>query len=448
MTSTLTRRTLLGGAAALAAMAALSACSPGATRSSPFPGTAADVYTGPPITLRFWNGLTGSDGNLMGEMMQKFESEVGNIRVEMYRMPWHIFYQKFPAASVSGLAPDIGLMQSFQVATNAARGVLAPLDDVVDTLGLRSSEFEPRVWEAGTFDGARYGIPLDIWPDSLFYNKRVLADAGLDPESPPQDEDSYLSALDAMASNGVQGHWLPAIDPQGVGRGFDSLQWQFGGELYSEDGTEPRFDSDAGLKALQWQVSLIEQGFSPSDVGGGDATAAFKNDLNAFIWGGPGAYINDLNSVETLDWGVAPLPRIGERAAQFTGSHNLFLANQQNWNDDRITASVQLLKWISDNSILWAGAGLVPARLDVQATPEFQELGPQRAISSGLGAVRLYPPIPGIFDVQSQTLYQAASDAILRRTTPQAALADAANQARGLLRENSMKYAGRNGAAA
>lgn len=438
----LSRRGFLSGAAAFGAIAALSACGTGgAARSGAFPGLQSDAYTGPPITLRFWNGLGGSDGELMNDMCRQFGEETGNIRVEMYRMPWSVFYQKFPAASVSGLAPDIGLMQSFQVATNAARGVLAPLDDVMDRIGLRADQFERPVWEAGAYQGARYGIPLDIWPDSLFYNKRVLEQAGLDPESPPQDNESYLSALDAMASKDIRGHWLPAIDPQGVGRGFDSLQWQFGGELYSDDGTEPRFDSDAGRKALDWQVNLVKQGFSPKNVGGGDATTAFKNDLNAFIWGGPGAYVNDLSSVDTLDWGVAPLPNIGGRAAAFTGSHNLFLANQQNWDDDRITASVQFLKWISDHSILWAGAGLVPARIDVQESAEFQALGPQRAIASGLDAVRLYPPIPGIFDVQTATVYQAASDAILLRATPQAALSDAAGQASGLLLENSTKYA-------
>jgi len=436
------RRTLLrlGGVAAVGATAAVTGCTRLHTGDD-LPDVAGD-YDGPPLTLRFWNGLTGGDGPVMRKLLAEFTEQHPNIRIDMYALPWTNFYQKFPAAVASGLAPDLGLMHNFQVATNAVRGVLSPVDSIMAELGLTEADYPPTVWNSGIVAGQRYSIPLDVWPDSLFYNRRVLADAGLDPDDPPQTGDAYLAALDTLAGHGIQGHWLPAVDPQGVGRGFDSLLWQHGGTHYDEAGAEPLFDSDAGRAALSWQRTLIDNGFSPRDTSGSDANVAFKNDRNAFLWGGPGALINDLGKVDGLDWAAAPLPRIGDRPAAFCGSHQFVITRRRRFDADRVRALVTFLGWITANSLDWAAAGPIPARRPVLDDPAFAELAPQASIARGIDAIRFYPLIPGIAEVQTTILYPAIGDALLGNLTVPDALATAARQARFLLEENLTKYRG------
>lgn len=433
-----TRRAFLGGA--LLAAGAVGACAGPDLSPVDLPAV-DDGYDGPPVRLSFWNGLTGGDGAIMRDLLVEFTRAHPSITVDMFAMPWPSFYQKFPSAVVSGLAPDLGLMQNFHVATNAARGVIVPLDEVADRLGLTEGDFAETVWRSGIVGGSRYSIPLDVWPGSLFYNRRVLADAGLDPDDPPRERASYEHTLDVLAEQGVAGHWLPAIDPQGVGRGFDSLQWQMGGELYDEEGSRALFNGEEGLAALAWQRDRIRLGHSARNVSGGDANVAFKNDLTAFIWGGPGALINDLGSVPDLDWGVVPLPTIGDRPASFSGSHQFVIMRQRTFDPDRLAATYTFLSWISDNSIGWAGAGPVPARQDVVASPEFEALTAQASVARALPDVRFYPLIPGIFDVQSTILYPAISDVLLGNAEPKEALDAAAEQAGHLLTENRQKYA-------
>lgn len=437
------RRAFLGIGAAVAAGAALASCAPpeDVDVAMPVPDS-GDDYDGPPVTLKFWNGLTGGDGALMRDLLLEFRDVHPPITVEMFAMPWSSFYQKFPTAVASGLAPDLGLMQNFHVATNAARGVIMPLDEVADRLELTEDDFAATVWRSGIFAGERYSIPLDVWPDSLFYNRRVLADAGLDPDDPPRDRDTYESALATLKDRGIAGHWLPAVDPQGVGRGFDSLQWQMGGELYDDEGTRALFNGPESVEALSWQRDLILNGYSKRDVGGGDANVAFKNDLNAFLWGGPGALINDLGAVESLDWGVVPLPTIGDRPASFSGSHQFVIMRQREFNPDRIAAAFTFLSWISANSLAWAEAGPIPARRDVVSSLEFEALEAQSSVAQALPDVRFYPLIPGIFEVQSTILYPAISDVLLLQANPQEALDEAARRADHLLEENRQKYAG------
>ncbi|MFT4011375.1 MAG: ABC transporter substrate-binding protein [Nocardioidaceae bacterium] len=434
------RRSFLGLGAALVAGGALAGCSTPDLSEADLPLPASIGYDGPALTLRFWNGLTGGDGAIMRQLLLDFHAEHPAITIEMFAMPWPSFYQKFPAAVVSGLAPDLGLMQSFHVATNAVRGVIVPLDEVADRLALSESDFAATVWRSGVVGGKRYSIPLDVWPDSLFYNRRVLADAGLDPDDPPRDRVAYENTLETLATAGIAGHWLPAVDPQGVGRGFDSLQWQMGGELYDAEGSTALFNGEAGIEALQWQRSLIDQGWSKRDVNGADANTAFKNDLNAFLWGGPGALINDLGAVEDLDWGVVPLPQIGTQKASFSGSHQFIVMRQREYEENRLAAILTFLSWIGENSIGWAGAGPIPARLDVVSSPEFSELTAQSSIAQALPDVRFYPLVPGIFDVQSTILYPAISDVLLGRAEPAVALDAAAERAQFLLTENRQKY--------
>ncbi|GAA5015794.1 ABC transporter substrate-binding protein [Actinopolymorpha pittospori] len=442
-----TRRGFIRGAAALATTAAgafaMNGCGRSATDVSAvsLPRITAK-YDGPVVELRFWNGLTGGDGPFMRKLISQFSEQHPNIQIQMYALPWATFYQKFPAAVVSGLAPDFGLMQNFQVATNAARQVIVPLDDLAAEVGLTETDYNDVVWKSGVFKGRRYSIPLDVWPDSLFFNRTVLESAGLDPDSPPRDADDYLAALEALHEKGIAGHWLGSVD-QSSGRSFDSLLWQNGGTHYTPDGDRALFNSDEGVAALQWQVDRIRAGHSPASVAGGDANVAFKNGQNAFLWGGPGALINDLNTVKTLDWGVVPLPRIATHAAAFSGSHQLVIMRQRHFDANRLAAAATFIRWLSDNSIGWAEAGPVPARLDVQASARFKKLTAQASVAAGIPDIHFYPLVPGIAEVQTNVLYQAVSQALQLRSTPAQALDLAAEQANALLAENRLKYEGK-----
>ncbi|ADB31469.1 extracellular solute-binding protein family 1 [Kribbella flavida DSM 17836] len=443
----LSRRSLLRGLGAAGVGAGLGGLATGCG-GSVLRSAAADLppatgaYDGPPVTLRFWNGLTGGDGPFMRKLLARFQELNPAVTIEMYAIPWSNFYQKFPASVASGLAPDFALMHNFQVATNAARGVIMPVDSLVDAVGLSEQEYPATVWQSGVYQDRRYSIPLDIWPDSLFYNRRVLAKAGLDPDQPPQDAAAYLAALETLRSKGIAGHWLASVDPQGVGRPFDSLLWQHGGTHYDADGTTAYFTSAAATAALEWQVSLLEQGFSPRNASGGDANVAFKNDKNAFLWGGPGALINDLSKVKNLDWGVAPLPRIGSQRAAFSGSHQFVIARQKDFDPDRVAASVAFISWLTRNAAGWAEAGPIPARRSVQQSGDFQKLVPQAKVARGVDFIKFYPLIPGIADVQLTILYPAVSDVLLQNSTPERAMEDAVAQASELLQENRQKYEG------
>ena len=105
----------------------------------------------------------------------------------MTAIAWAEYFQKLPAAVSNGKAPEIGLMHNDDLATNAARQVIIPLDDVA---GAEADRRRPGHRLAGrALQDKRYGIPLDVHPAGLFYNKTVLEKVGADPEKPPTTGD-------------------------------------------------------------------------------------------------------------------------------------------------------------------------------------------------------------------------------------------------------------------
>ena len=433
----LTRQDFLLLSAGAGAGLALAGCG-GSQSDLENAGSGGKSYNGPKVSLSFWNGFTGGDGPYMQDLVDQFNSEEKNIDVSMNTVEWETYYQKVPAAVQSGKGPDLGIMHIDQLPTNAARGVVLALDDVASALKLKESDFAPIVWQAGLYNGKRYGIPLDIHPLGLYYNKTTMEEAGLDPDDPPQTNDDYLAALEQLKGNGIEGSWISPFLFSG-GLTFQALIYQFGGQLYNDDATEATFNSDAGVDALNWMVDLVTEGYSPKNVAQDAEYTAFTNGDNAFMWNGIWN-INPLNDIKDLEWGAAPLPRIGSEKGAWAGSHNFVIMNKREQDPNKVAASKVFINWISEHSEEWAKAGQVPARNSVRESQAFQSLQWQPIFAEEISYVNFTPPVPGIADVYTGSLDPAINEAVLLKKEPKAALDEAASKADQLLKENQEKY--------
>ncbi|TDD23702.1 ABC transporter substrate-binding protein [Nonomuraea diastatica] len=436
----LTRRRALG--LGLGAMV-LAGCGGGggpkqAAQESSGPATAAPTsYTGPTVSLAFWNGFTGGDGPFMKRLVEQFNSAHPNIKITMNVYQWSDYYSKVPAAVSAGRGPDLGIMHVDSVATNAARQVVLPLDDVAASLSLTEADFSPPVWQAGVYKGARYSIPLDVHPLGMFYNKTVLSKAGLDPDNPPKTGEEYLAALETLKKAGVQGHWATPFPFTGSMQ-FGSLLHQNGGRLFADDAGVSRFAEEPGVQALTWLVELVNKGYSPKNVGQDADFIALQNGKAAFNWNGIWS-INTLREHKDLEWGVAPLPQIGTEPAAWAGSHQFVIFKQRRPDQNKLTAAKVFINWISGHSIEWAKAGQVPARKTIRESAEFKELKEQAAIGSQIDHLYFLPPVAGIGDA-SAVVDQAVSAAILLKKSPKDALTEAAAKADKVLEQNRKKY--------
>jgi multiple sugar transport system substrate-binding protein len=395
---------------------------------------AASTYDGPPVDLQFWNGFTGGDGPFMRDMVKKFNGEHQNINVKMVVQQWGDYYQKVPQAVQSGKGPDVGIMHVDTLATNAARNVIIPLDDLAQTLELSEEDYAKVVWDAGMYQDKRYGIPLDTHPLGFYYNTAHLEKAGI--AEPPTDRESMDDALAKLKESGVQHpFWSSSTWPSFLM--FTSLLKQFGGSIVNDDGSEATFNSDAGVQGLTWQVDLIKNDYSPKNVAQDADYVAFKNQKTSFHWDGIWQ-TQDLAKTD-IPWDVAPLPQIGGEPGVWAGSHNLVLTRQAQDDANKLQAGKVFINWISEQSIDWAKAGQIPARNTVRNSNAFKQLEHQSTLAEQQDYVVFFPSYPGISDTIAE-MDQAVNRAILMKQSPKQSLDTGAQRANKLLEQNKQKY--------
>lgn len=434
----LNRRRFLAIGAGTAA-AALAGCGGKSADEAAGGGTQAGQeftgkYEGPPVTLSYWNGFTGGDGPFMKQMVADFMKENPNIKIESNTVQWLDYYQRMPAAVTAGRGPDVGVMHLDQLATNAARKIIVPVDDLIEPLGLSEDDFTPEVWNAAIYKDARYGIPLDVHSLAMYYNTEQFQQAQL--AEAPADAQSFQAALDKLKSSGFQQpFWMPSRWPAHLM--FLSLIWQNGGEPYAEDGGSATFDSEEGVAALTWMVDTIKKGYSPRNVAQDSQYIAFKNKDLPITWDGIWQ-INDLKT-NKIPFGIAQVPQIGEQNAVWANSHNFYITRQANQDDNKLQASKVFIDWMSKKSAEWAGAGMIPARKSVRETPEVQN-STQAPVAEQIQQMRFLPPVPGLGDVQTQTLEIAVAEAALLKKAPADALREQAARATNLMKDNQKKF--------
>ncbi|MEO6502225.1 MAG: ABC transporter substrate-binding protein [Jatrophihabitantaceae bacterium] len=437
----LSRRGFMGAAGAVGGALALAACggksTPPGAAGGPTASGAGTAYNGPNVNLAFWNGWTGADGDYAKKMVTQFNSETKNIKVNMNVFQWADFYQKMPAAVTSGNGPDIAVMHIDAMPTQAAQRVIVPIDAVANSLKLNESDYAEAVWKGGMYQDKRYGIPIDVHCLGLFYNKDVFEKAGLDPEKPPTNKDEYIAALDAMKSKGIQGSWVSPFQFTG-GLMYQSLLWQFGGELFNEDVTKATWDSEGGIAALTFMTDLVKNGYSPKNVGQDADYVALKNGRNALNWQGIWQ-VNEVTKLTTAKIGLAELPKIGDKGGVWGNSHQFVLPRSQGSDDNKVNAAAYFVNWFTQNSAEWAKSGKVPAEEKLAESSEFTSIEGLQPFAKEVPDVHFPPAVAGIGDALT-AMYDAVNAAVLGKSDPGSALRSAANKASQILAQNKKKY--------
>jgi multiple sugar transport system substrate-binding protein len=268
----------------------------------------------------------------------------------------------------------------------------------------------------------------------MYYNKDHFEKAGI--SEAPTDAASFEEACQKLKKAGFQTpFWMPNKWPAHLM--FLSLLWQFGGAPYAEDGSKATYDDEAGVKAMTWMVDQIKKGYSPPKVDADAQYLAFKNGKTSITWDGIWQ-INDLDA-SGLNWGMDALPTIGDKPASWANSHHFFLTEQAAKDKNRANASKTFIGWMSKQSAAWSKAGMIPARNSAREEAAYTD-SKQYVLNDYLENLHFLPPVPGLGDVQPQTLEVAVNEAVLQKTPVQEALSKAAGNATKLMEANLKKF--------
>jgi ABC-type glycerol-3-phosphate transport system substrate-binding protein len=330
--------------------------------------------------ISFWNGLTGSDGVTLNDMLAEFAKENPDISITVEMIAWNTLYQKLQTAFVAGTYPDMFLLHASEIPQYASFGVLRDMSDQYVSGGgwLPDDDLSGPTLDSMKYDGTLYGIPLDNHGRGLWINTAMFEKAGLstDPATAPTTYEGWVEVfqkltLDKNGNNALS----PDFDPENVAQwGYAVGEWpnvnfiaalyQNGGSFLSEDGKTVTINSDAGVTALQQAVDLVYKYHVSPPSAGFDTWQGFGAGTLAVLPTGTwfrnqAALFTDIPSMAWPNWQFGPKP------ATWFGAHTFMLPAAL--DGEKLAAAEKIIQWVSEHQVSWAASGQVPARLSAQA---------------------------------------------------------------------------------
>jgi multiple sugar transport system substrate-binding protein len=399
---------------------------------------------GAPLTL--WNPFTGPDGTFFSGIVDAFNAETPQCAVTVQTQPGAEYISRLEAAAAGGALPHVIAAGYDALPMLAENGIITPIDDLAQTAGLDATQFPQAIWDAGMWRDQRFGIPIDTHPMLMFYDKARFAEAGLDPEAPPTDRESFEAAITAInEKTDADGYQMVASGPGALfllGIQFASLFYQGGGEWTNADYSEATFNSPAGVQAAEYLAHLVNDLGVPKVESDAEINA-FQQRQNAIVWSGVWESTRYLEALGD-DLGVAPIPQIFGPGA-WGGTHNLAVTSAA--EGPARECAYYFIDWFSGHSLDWAAGGQVPARNvvreQVAQTTETEGLLPIIAqVTPIADQVRFLPSIPGGGDLLfvAQGAGEAATLVVNGSASAQQALDDAAAFNTEVLRQNKERY--------
>lgn len=389
--------------------------------------TSTGEYSGPSQTLTFYGGWTGADLSKMQALVDKFNTEHSNIKVEFSSLQWTQIFTKFLTDYQSGNSPNVLAMHTFEMGQFVEMGVLDSA--AVKSLNLKESDYLAAAWKGSIYKDVQYAVPLDVNMHALYYNKDLLTKAGV--SSPPKTGDELISVAQKLTTDKNGKHptdsGFDATNIVTYGLGFNmnhhafyqtfALMNQQGYNPFTDTMTSVTLDTDKTIKALAYIEDLIYK-YHVVPKGEKSPIDDFKAGTVAMIVDG-NWQLSGLTSV-TFNWDTAEYPQIFGQKAVWGASEVLTIPLIKNIDTNKKAATQAFIKWMSANSADWAQSGQLPA--NKAALESTKSLKGRTAFINELDYTHFLPANPKSTQVFSSAspspILTAAQNAVLNDVDP------------------------------
>lgn len=311
----------------------------------------SQAASGDPIKITFWNSFTGADGDMLTDLVNRYNEEnTDGITVEMDISS--DFDSQLSTAFAAGTGPTMILSSSAYRFTYG--DYMQNVSDIFDKTNLNKEDFIQSYLDYCSEGDDLYFVPFQIVGYYMYWNKDLFQAAGLDPETPPATWDEWAEYAQKLTDE--------SKNVYGSGISYDyayqiaHIMQRFGGlAVTDENGSwKANFEGNSGYaKFLNMYQTLVKNGDNPLEadtdsmtsagqigmtVGGPWVTAGLDTaGVNYGIGLIPLGDAGDMNSVEVLGFSVTTAASDAEKAAAYK-----FI---EWWNTENAEGSSPALEW-------------------------------------------------------------------------------------------------------
>jgi multiple sugar transport system substrate-binding protein len=377
------------------------------------------------VTITFWHAY--SDDSPEATTIQKiliprFEAEHPGINVKQVAIPYDSLHTKLLTAAAGGDLPDVARADLAWVPELANLGVLSPLSTEMPDFKTYSSLVFPGTLATNYFKGKYYGLPLDTNTRVMFFNKAVLAKAGI--KKAPATFAELIAAAPKLKKAGAY-----AFADSGTG-GWSVLPWIWSG---GGDITDAKFtkstgflNSAANIKTVQMLVDMYKSGYIPNLITKNKSAIGTSDGLPkgnyATVFDGPWMYPIWKGQYPNYTPTASLVPAGPGGSVSVVGGEDVVMMS----TTKQKAASLELIRYMlsTDWQLSMAKVGQMPVRKDVASIlpsiqPYYATFAEQLKTSKPRIPSPNWPKIDSILDENLQ-------NALNGKATVKAALTNAA----------------------
>ncbi|MEU8179409.1 sugar ABC transporter substrate-binding protein [Micromonospora sp. NPDC049047] len=354
--------------AAVLAAASLTACG-------------GDDSAASPKTLTYWASNQGAsleaDKATLQPELDKFEKQTG-IKVTVEVVPWSDLLNRLLAAATSGKGPDVVNIGNTWSASLQATGALVEFDDATLTaVGGKDRIVPAALAAAGAPGKPPAAVPLYSMAYSLYYNKKMFADAGI--AAPPTTWEQLAEDGKKLSTGGKWGLAIEGANPSENAHHAFTFSQQYGGEWFDSAG-KPTFDTPQNVSAIKRYIDFMaaDKITNPSNAeyAQNQSVSDFANGKAAMLlWQSAGSNLKTQNMAADA-YGVAPVPFLanppagGKKVNSMVAGINMAVFKHTK-NKDGALSFVKFMTSDEEQTILNKTYGSLPAVKTAGSDPAF-----------------------------------------------------------------------------
>lgn len=236
------------------------------------------------------------------QIIKDFESKNEGITINLNVQSWNDITDVVTTQVQAGNPPDILNIDAY--AAFAHDGLLYPAKDIVSPEVF--NDVQKSFAENASVDGTQWAVPFLASARALFYNKDILAKAGID--NPPTTWAELEADAAKIKADGDIAYGMPLGAEEAQG---EAAVWFYGAGGGYFDGTKVTIDTPQNLEGATEMQKLIDAGYTEENAGATDRDPL----LNVFIQGKIGMMVGLPQTVvqikdknPSLNYGLGAIP--------------------------------------------------------------------------------------------------------------------------------------------
>jgi len=295
------------------------------------------------VSLQVWYAVSGVTGEKFEALVKEWNAAHPNVTIELsYAGSYADAAEKISANKLTNTAPDVALISAAPLYTGGYQDGDWTIEGLIEDPEFDKDGIYDGVWAYAQFKGRNCALPYGISVPVLYYNKDIIAKAGIDLEkdAPKTWDDLYALAEKAVKDGGA----TYGFDVNDVPWLFKSMLNQNGNTIIdtSSGEVEPVYNDDAAVEVATFWQKLTANGLMPVDQHG-NADKTFQAGQTAFLVSSSVRLARWAGNTEIADFGCLPMPTFDKPSVALGGNHLVCFPNGDN---AKLAAAWNLLKFL------------------------------------------------------------------------------------------------------